>query len=166
MTCLCNVQYNIFSKQHWHVRVCAEEMTSRRVDEFSCDVGHDDVQQQQNYFRLNCSLNIKLSQTLTVNVNWSSCLSIHPPAPICFFLPQDSSFSLGEELCLQTPAHQPQGSAPLVQDSSFLSMKSGPGEEPGDELDLSFLPDELNTQDKPSCHDDTGETSPFMPIFK
>lgn len=47
---------------------------------------------------------------------------------------------LGEELGLQSPA-------PPLQDYSYLSEKAGPSRELGEELDLSFLPDELGTQD-------------------
>ncbi|XP_049917875.1 TATA box-binding protein-like 2 [Epinephelus moara] len=54
----------------------------------------------------------------------------------------DSGFILGEELPLQSHA-----SSPLV--------KAGPSGELGEELDLSFLPDDLSTQDDPSRHDDT-----------
>ncbi|KAL7380138.1 hypothetical protein ABVT39_012455 [Epinephelus coioides] len=54
----------------------------------------------------------------------------------------DSGFILGEELPLQSHA-----SSPLV--------KAGPSGELGEELDLSFLPDDLSTQDEPSRHDDT-----------
>ncbi|XP_074517743.1 TATA box-binding protein-like 2 isoform X2 [Sebastes fasciatus] len=55
----------------------------------------------------------------------------------------DASFILGEELDLQGPA------------PSHLSTKAGPsGELGGEELDLSFLPDELGTQDGRSRHDD------------
>lgn len=56
------------------------------------------------------------------------------------YLPQDSAFTLGEELGLQSPAHHP-------QDSSCPSLKAGPSGQPGEELDLSFLPDELSTPD-------------------
>ncbi|AWP15921.1 putative TATA box-binding protein-like protein 2 isoform 4 [Scophthalmus maximus] len=52
----------------------------------------------------------------------------------------ESSFMLGEELGLQDPA-------PPRQDASHLSAKAGPRGEQGEELDLSFLPDELSTQD-------------------
>lgn len=68
------------------------------------------------------------------------------------FLLQDASFILGEELDLQGPA------------PSHLSTKAGPsGELGGEELDLSFLPDELGTQDGRSRHDDDiGMTSLMM----
>ncbi|XP_068593335.1 TATA box-binding protein-like 2 [Cebidichthys violaceus] len=45
----------------------------------------------------------------------------------------DSAFLLGEELDLQSPA----------------PFKAGPSRQVGEELDLSFLPDELGTQDEP-----------------
>ncbi|XP_042337943.1 TATA box-binding protein-like 2 isoform X2 [Plectropomus leopardus] len=54
----------------------------------------------------------------------------------------DSSFILGEELGLQCPAPS-------------LAGKAGPSGELGEELDLSFLPDDLSTQEEPSRHDDT-----------
>lgn len=65
---------------------------------------------------------------------------------------------LGEELGLQSPVHNVQAPAPPVQDSCYLSAKSGASGEPGDELDLSFLPDELSTQDEQS-HGNSGMTS-------
>lgn len=68
---------------------------------------------------------------------------------------QDSSFVLGEELGLQSPAHTAHDPAPSSQDPSFLSTK---GAGPSDDLDLSFLPDELSTQDEAS-RGDTGMTS-------
>lgn len=63
-----------------------------------------------------------------------------------------------EELGVQSPA-------PVSEDSSFLSGKAGPSREPGEELDLSFLPDELSTQEEPGRHDDTGVTSRMMTSF-
>lgn len=68
------------------------------------------------------------------------------------FLLQDSSFMLGEELGLQSPTSS-------LQDSSYLSMKAGPSGDLGAELDLSFLPDDLSTQD------DTGMTSLFNKLY-
>ncbi|KAM9328431.1 TATA box-binding protein-like 2 [Pholidichthys leucotaenia] len=53
----------------------------------------------------------------------------------------DSGFMLGEELGLQSPTPHPQCAAPPVQDPSAKSSASG-------ELDLSFLPDELGTQEE------------------
>uniref|UniRef100_A0A3Q3QIP2 TATA box-binding protein-like 2 n=1 Tax=Monopterus albus TaxID=43700 RepID=A0A3Q3QIP2_MONAL len=58
----------------------------------------------------------------------------------------DSGFMLEEGLGLQSPAHS-------IQDSSYLSVKAQSSTELGEELDLSFLPDELSTQT------DTGETA-------
>lgn len=43
-------------------------------------------------------------------------------------------------LGLQSPDHP-------LQDSSYLSEKAGLSGDLGEELDLSFLPDELSTQD-------------------
>ena len=63
-----------------------------------------------------------------------------------------------EELGVQSPA-------PAPEDPSFLSGKAGPSREPGEELDLSFLPDELSTQEEPGRHDDTGVTSLMMTSF-
>uniref|UniRef100_UPI0037E8766A TATA box-binding protein-like 2 n=1 Tax=Semicossyphus pulcher TaxID=241346 RepID=UPI0037E8766A len=70
----------------------------------------------------------------------------------------DSSFLLGEELGLQSPAHPSQDPAPSIQDSSLLSVKAGAGGEAGGELDLSFLPDDLSSQDEPSRHGDTANS--------
>ncbi|XP_041828023.1 TATA box-binding protein-like 2 isoform X2 [Melanotaenia boesemani] len=64
----------------------------------------------------------------------------------------DSSHVLEEDSDLLT-------SGAAVQDSSFLSEKSGASGKPGDELDLSFLPDELSSQEEPS-HDDPAESPP------
>lgn len=64
-----------------------------------------------------------------------------------------------EELGLKSPAHDIQGPAPSLQNSSFLSGKAEPSGEQGDDLDLSFLPDELSTQEEAGRHDDTGATS-------
>lgn len=46
-----------------------------------------------------------------------------------------------------------------TQDSTYLSGKAGPSRESGAELDLSFLPDELSTQEELSHHDNTGVMS-------
>lgn len=62
---------------------------------------------------------------------------------------------LGEGLGLQSPALIPQDPSQLAQDPS---EKSGVSGEAGDELDLSFLPDELSTQEEPR-HDVSGMTS-------
>lgn len=91
--------------------------------------------------------------------------SLSPPCPRCVFLLQDSSFILGEELGLHNPAHSSHDPAPSTPDSSFLAVKAGSSREPGEELDLSFLPDELGAQDEPSRHDNTGMTSPMMLVF-
>ncbi|XP_040916736.1 TATA box-binding protein-like 2 isoform X2 [Toxotes jaculatrix] len=64
----------------------------------------------------------------------------------------DSSFMLGEELGLQQPTPHPQAPTPSLQDSSYLLVKVGLRGELGEQLDLSFLPDELSTQE------DTAET--------
>lgn len=63
---------------------------------------------------------------------------------------------LGEGLGLQSPALISQDPAQLAQDPAYPSEKSS--REAGDELDLSFLPDELSTQEEPS-HDVSGMTS-------
>lgn len=80
---------------------------------------------------------------------------------VSVFLPQDSSLILGEGLGPPpVPAHSQQ------DPSSFLSMRAGPGGEPGDELDLSFLPDELSVQEEASRHGDTGMTAHVdVPVF-
>ncbi|XP_027130866.1 TATA box-binding protein-like 2 [Larimichthys crocea] len=62
----------------------------------------------------------------------------------------DSSFPLGEGLGLQSPAHTPHDPTLSQQDQS--------SREPGDELDLSFLPDELSTQEEPSRQHNTAES--------
>lgn len=59
---------------------------------------------------------------------------------------------LVEGLSLQSPAL-------ISQDPAYPSEKPGASGEAGDELDLSFLPDELSTQEEPS-HDISGMTSP------
>uniref|UniRef100_A0A8D2ZK58 TATA box-binding protein-like protein 2 n=1 Tax=Scophthalmus maximus TaxID=52904 RepID=A0A8D2ZK58_SCOMX len=64
----------------------------------------------------------------------------------------ESSFMLGEELGLQDPA-------PPRQDASHLSAKAGPRGEQGEELDLSFLPDELSTQDDTAESQTAADTS-------
>ncbi|XP_075872856.1 TATA box-binding protein-like 2 [Nelusetta ayraudi] len=53
-------------------------------------------------------------------------------------LAQESGLFLGEGLGLRSPAHHP-------EDPSCPSAKAGAGGEPGEELDLSFLPDDLST---------------------
>lgn len=63
---------------------------------------------------------------------------------------------MGEELSLLNPTLSPNDHAPSLQDSSYLSRKAGPSRELGDEFDLSFLPDELSTQEEPCCHDNPG----------
>ncbi|XP_039905723.1 TATA box-binding protein-like 2 isoform X1 [Simochromis diagramma] len=68
----------------------------------------------------------------------------------------DSGFMLGEGLGLQSPALISQDPSQLAQDPAYPSEKSGVSGEAGDELDLSFLPDELSTQEEPS-HDVSGE---------
>lgn len=58
---------------------------------------------------------------------------------LLFFSPlQESGLFLGEGLGLRSPAHHP-------EDPSCPSAKAGAGGEPGEELDLSFLPDDLST---------------------
>lgn len=86
----------------------------------------------------------------------SKCL-VCPSYNTDFFV-KDSGFILGEELGLQSPT--PQAEKPLAtqQGVSYLSEKDGSGEL-GEELDLSFLPDELGT------HNDTGMTSLMMHCF-
>uniref|UniRef100_A0A665UKA5 TATA box binding protein like 2 n=1 Tax=Echeneis naucrates TaxID=173247 RepID=A0A665UKA5_ECHNA len=54
---------------------------------------------------------------------------------------------LVEELGLQSPAPHVEGPTPFPQDSSYLSGKAGQGGVLGEELDLSFLPDDLSTQE-------------------
>lgn len=76
-----------------------------------------------------------------------------------FFLLQDSSFMLEEELGLQSPAPHLQDPGPSLRHSSHLAAKAGLSGELGEELDLSFLPDELNTQE------DTGVTSLMNVLF-
>lgn len=63
---------------------------------------------------------------------------------------------MGEELSLHNPTLSPQDPASSLQDSSYLSRKAGPSRELGDDFDLSFLPDELSTQEEPCCHDNAG----------
>lgn len=66
-----------------------------------------------------------------------------------FDFSQDSGFLLEEELGLRSPALS----------STYLPGKAGLSRGSGEELDLSFLPDELGTQEEPSCHNDTGVMS-------
>lgn len=63
------------------------------------------------------------------------------------FLLQESDFLLGEELDLQSPPPPGKGPAPSR------------GVQVAEELDLSFLPDELSSRDEQSRHDNTGTTS-------
>lgn len=63
---------------------------------------------------------------------------------------QDSGFILEEELGLRSPALS------STQDSAYLSGRAGPSRESGAELDLSFLPDELGTQEELGHHDNAG----------
>ncbi|XP_061781172.1 beclin 1-associated autophagy-related key regulator isoform X3 [Nerophis lumbriciformis] len=59
----------------------------------------------------------------------------------------DSCLMVGEDLGLHSPAHPLPSPASTSQDSTHQSTKAGPSRELADELDLSFLPDELGAQD-------------------
>uniref|UniRef100_H3C303 Uncharacterized protein n=2 Tax=Tetraodon nigroviridis TaxID=99883 RepID=H3C303_TETNG len=60
----------------------------------------------------------------------------------------DSGFLLEEELSIGSP----------TLSSTYLPGKAGLSRGSGEELDLSFLPDELGTQEEPSRHNDTAQT--------
>lgn len=81
----------------------------------------------------------------------------------CSAFMQDTSVMTGEGLGHQSPAHSLQGPTISLQDSSFLSSKSGeePSGELGAELDLSFLPDEVAPPDEPG-QDNLGTTKTLM----
>nr|XP_057947175.1 TATA box-binding protein-like 2 [Doryrhamphus excisus] len=59
----------------------------------------------------------------------------------------DPCFMVEGEQGLQSPAHSLPGPASTSQDSALHSMKAGPQEKLTEELDLSFLPDELGVQE-------------------
>lgn len=75
----------------------------------------------------------------SIKVSLSLVISEILHAFVLFFSPlQESGLFLGEGLGLRSPAHHP-------EDPSCASAKAGVGGEPGEELDLSFLPDDLST---------------------
>lgn len=59
----------------------------------------------------------------------------------------------------QLDIHDPALSS--TQDSTYLSGKVGPSRI-SEELDLSFLPDELGTEEQPRHHDNTGVMSSLI----
>lgn len=54
---------------------------------------------------------------------------------------------LTEELGLEGSVHPPTDNAPSLQDPALRAVKAGLSGELADELDLSFLPDELSVQE-------------------